>query len=231
MAETLASIGYGSRFEVSQDNGATWFEVAEVFDITPPSDTVDMIDATHMQSPDRTREFIPGLIDPGEASFEMNFLPGSTSDAKIREIKASLARVRCRLTFPNNATWTFSAQVSGYEPAVPNDDKMTATVTFRVTGSYVPAPAAAPVNTVLPAISGVAQDGEILTVWPGVWSGAPTFAYQWKADGTNISSATGASYTAVTGDVSKAISVAVTATNAAGSQSATSGETADVIAA
>lgn len=93
MAETAASIGYGSFFHISEDNGATWIELAEVFDITPPNDTVDEIDATHMQSPNRTREFIPGLIDPGEASFEMNFVPGSASDLKVAALKVAGARV------------------------------------------------------------------------------------------------------------------------------------------
>ncbi|AHK42211.1 putative major tail protein V [Ensifer adhaerens OV14] len=230
MAETLASIGYGSFFHVSQDDGATWIELAEVFDITPPSDTVDVVDATHMQSPNRTREFISGLSDPGEASFEMNFVPGSASDAKIREIRTAGSRVKCRITFPNSVKWIFSGLVTGYEPAVPTDDKMTATVTFKVTGSYTSTPAAAPVNSVLPAISGVAQVGQVLTAFAGVWSGAPTFAYQWKKGGVNIAGGINPTYTPVGGDVGAAITVAVTATNTAGSATATSAATPNVLA-
>ena len=231
MAETDASIGYGSVFDISEDNGSTWTTLAEVFDITPPNDTVDEIDATHMQSPNRTREFIPGLIDPGEASFEMNFVPGSASDLKIASLKGAGTRVKCRITFPNSVSWTFSGWVSGYEPAVPTDDKMTATVTWRVTGSTVSTPAAAPTNSVLPAVSGIAQEGAILTAWEGVWTGSPTFTYSWEADGTPISGATGKTYTPVTGNIGDPITVVVTGTNAAGSASAESVATADVIAA
>lgn len=136
MAETEALLGYGSRFEVSLDDGQTWEEVAEVYDITPPSDNVATVDATHMQSPNRTREFILGLIDPGEASFSMNFIPGAEGDEVIQSIREHGERVRCRITFPNLYAWTFSGLLTGYEPAVPTDDKMTATVTFKVTGSY-----------------------------------------------------------------------------------------------
>ncbi|MEW9838236.1 phage tail tube protein [Mesorhizobium marinum] len=88
---TDAAIGYGSVFEVSTNGGSSWTEIAEVFSITPPSDTVDVIDATHMASPNRTREFVLGLQDPGEASFEMNFVPGSASDAYIQARKAAPA--------------------------------------------------------------------------------------------------------------------------------------------
>lgn len=231
MPETQASIGYGTFFHISEDDGATWTEVAEVYDVTPPNDTVDEIDATHMQSPNRTREFIPGLIDPGEASFEMNFVPGSPSDMKISVLKISGARVKCRVTFPNAVKWVFSAWVSGYEPAVPTDDKMTATVTWRVTGSTVSTPAAAPTNTALPAIGGVAQVGQTLTAYPGEWTGSPTFAYVWKNEGVAIPGAIAKTYVPVVGDVGDNITVTVTGTNAAGNASATSVETAAVIAA
>lgn len=137
MAETEASIGYGSLFAVSTDDGATWTDLAEVSNITPPSSTIDMIDATHMQSPNSDREFIIGLNDPGEASFEMNFVPGSVSDLLIQEVKLARERIKCRITFPNAVTWTFSGLLMTYEPAVPTDDKMTATVTFKVSGSTV----------------------------------------------------------------------------------------------
>jgi photosystem II stability/assembly factor-like uncharacterized protein len=45
-----ALIGYGSLLEISTDGGSTWDDIAEVFSITPPSSSVDIIDVTHMQS-------------------------------------------------------------------------------------------------------------------------------------------------------------------------------------
>lgn len=231
MADTQASIGYGTFFHISEDLGATWTEMAEVYDITAPNDSVDEVDATHMQSPNRTREFIPGLIDPGEASFEMNFVPGSPSDLKIAALKTAGTRVRCRITFPNAVAWTFTGWVSGYEPAVPTDDRMTASVTWRVSGSTVATPAAAPTNTVLPAISGIAQEAEVLTAWEGVWTGSPTFAYQWEADGVAVPGATGKTFSPATGNIGDVITVVVTGSNAAGSAPAESVGTTAVIGA
>lgn len=229
MAETQAAIGYGSLFAVSTDNGATYVDLAEVNSITPPSSAFDMVDATHMQSPNGDREFIIGLNDPGEASFEMNFVPGSAADLKIQEVKAAREKVKCRITFPNGVTWTFSGLLMTYEPAVPTDDKMTASVSWKVSGSTVTGATAAPTNTLLPAISGTAKDGQVLTAIPGVWTGSPLFTYQWKKGASNISGATGENYTVATGDVGSAISVVVTGTNSAGNASATSGPTADVV--
>lgn len=225
-----AMIGYSTYFHISQDIGSSWIEMGEVFDITPPSDTVDQVDVTHMQSPNRRREFVSGLSDPGSASFEMNFVPGSASDLKIQEIRGTGEQVLCRITFPNSVTWQFTGQVESYEPAVPTEDKMTASVSFKVSGSTVATAASAPVNSVLPAISGVAQVGQTLTAWEGVWSQAATFTYQWEADGAPISGATSKTYVPVVGQIADVITVVVTATNSAGNASAESVGTAAVIA-
>lgn len=82
----------------------------------------------------------------------------------------------------------------------------------------------APVNTVAPAITGTAQEGETVTCSTGTWTGTPTitYAYQWKRNGSNIGSATNSTYVLVTADVSQSITCQVTATNGSGSASATS---------
>lgn len=80
----------------------------------------------------------------------------------------------------------------------------------------------APINTVAPALSGTAQEGQTLTCSTGTWSGSPTYSYQWKRNGNNIGSATNSTYTLVTADVGQSIKCTVTATNALGSTNADS---------
>lgn len=89
-----------------------------------------------------------------------------------------------------------------------------------------------PRNTVAPAISGTAQVGQTLTVTNGTWTGnSATYVRQWRANGVNISGATGTTYAPVVGDVGKVITCVVTATNSTGSVSAASNATAAVVAA
>jgi hypothetical protein len=80
------------------------------------------------------------------------------------------------------------------------------------------------VNTVAPAITGTAQEGQTVTCSTGTWTGTPTitYSYQWKRNGSNITSATNSTYTLVTADVSQSITCTVTATNSVGSASASS---------
>jgi predicted secreted protein len=229
---TNARIGYDTKFAIEDAVGSGVFvELAEVFTVTPPSGTIDQIDATHMQSADRTREFIPGLKDPGSASAEMNYVPFSATDQRLSALEISGETLSMRITYPNGVTVTFPASVESYEKAIPLDDKMTAVITLKVSGAVVMAAAAAPTNTTLPAISGVAQVGVTLTAWEGIWTGSPSFTYQWLADAVAISGATGKTYVPVVGQITDVITVTVTGTNTAGSASATSVATAAVIAA
>jgi predicted secreted protein len=131
--ESQAMIGYGMIFACSADGGTTYVDVAEVYDITPPSEATETVDVTHSQSPGRYREFIEALIDGGECTFSMNFVPGSASDKLIRAQRGQ-GRIPCRITFPNGVEWRFKGVRTGYQPAAPLDDKMTADVTYKISG-------------------------------------------------------------------------------------------------
>lgn len=217
---TDAKLGYGSKYEIYISG--SFEQMGEVTEITPGESTTERVQATHMSSPGRRHEYIAGMIESGEASFAINWIPGNTTDTRIRALQASGATAEHRITFPNGVRVTFEAQVTGFAKVLPLEDRMTATVTVAISGDETWDSEAAPVNSVLPAISGELDEGDVLTAYEGVWSGAPTFAYQWKNAGVNIGGATSRTYTIVAGDAGDAITVAVTATNTAGNATATS---------
>lgn len=134
-----ALLGYSTRVLIeSLDSPNQFYDFLEVFNVTPPSETADQVDVTHNQSPDRRREFIAGLVDGGEMSFEMNWIPGNDSDDRLMEIFAAdpdERRRTLRIIYPNSIVDTFDAELTGYEKTVVTDDKMTATVTFKVSGA------------------------------------------------------------------------------------------------
>ncbi|MFD3452231.1 hypothetical protein ACFWVC_08615 [Streptomyces sp. NPDC058691] len=69
--------------------------------------------------------------------------------------------------------------------------------------------------TTAPAIKGTVRVGEKLTASPGSWSATPeAYAYQWKADGTAISGATGSTYTVPSSLLGTKLSLTVTARRA-----------------
>jgi hypothetical protein len=87
-----------------------------------------------------------------------------------------------------------------------------------------------PVNTVAPVISGSAEVGANLTSTTGTWSFSPTsFAYQWRANTTAIANATANVFTLTSTQLGANITCNVTATNIAGSATATSNSLGPVV--
>lgn len=131
-----ARIGYDSSYHISNgDSPETFEEIGEVFNITPGEESTDRVDVTHYKSPDRRREFIAGLIDPGEATFEINWVPGNETDEFIRDLRTSGETRTHKIRFPNGVTVSFDAIILSYSKAIPLDDKMTATITVAVSGA------------------------------------------------------------------------------------------------
>jgi hypothetical protein len=165
----------------------------------------------------------------------------------IPVVSASLGAVGIALAAGANPQFTFSTDepgatfqcsVDGGAATACSSPKTTTglapgqhTVTI-VSTFTVPTPA--PTNTAQPTISGTTQQGQKLTADPGTWTGSPTYSYEWQdctsAGCTNISGATGSTYTLQASDVGKTVDVIVTGMNAGGTASATSAETNTVTA-
>lgn len=110
-------------------NGVSYVPVAEVTMATPPQYSRDAIEATHMGSPNAFREYIPGLLDAGEATIEINYVPAAV-DPILTAMRAGLGQFR--ITYPNGTTYTFSGIITAYTPETPMDGKLAATITIKV---------------------------------------------------------------------------------------------------
>lgn len=136
---TQVTTGFGTLFATGDGgNPETFTTLAELTNVPPPSLSRDSIDASHQQSPDEWREFIPGMKDAGEISLEFNLIPGGPTMAEIVaefSLSGSAAIKNRRVTFPDGSRWDFSAFVTGFEQGAPIDDKMAGTVTLKITGA------------------------------------------------------------------------------------------------
>lgn len=142
MPESDATVGYGARFGIEGGTPGTYVYVAEVASITPPGWTRDTVDVTHLESPDSAKEYIGGMVEGGEASVTINFVPSATDALETAFLAGS---GNYRILFPSGTVaLDFAGIVTGYEMGdVVADDKMSATFTVKATG--LPA-----LNTVTP---------------------------------------------------------------------------------
>jgi len=136
MAVSEGDIGYGTLLEVrsGESTSDAYVEIAEVTDLTPPSDSVDEVETTHMQSPDGAKEFTPGLTDSGSMSVTINYVPGSETDEFILAWKASKEKRQTKITYVSGRTQEITTWVKTYNQAVPVQGVMSATLELRCTG-------------------------------------------------------------------------------------------------
>ena len=128
----MAITGNGTTF--SYDGGA----VADVLSISTPSVSTAEIDTTNIGSIHRT--YIAGTIDSGQMTVEIMYDPNSDTDledAWDNTATAAPVEKACVITFADagTATFTFNAILVGFSASVAIDDKVTASITLRVSGA------------------------------------------------------------------------------------------------
>jgi predicted secreted protein len=123
----------------------TYVALANVSNIGGPGLSRETIDVTAHDSPNAYRQFVGGLKDPGEISFDINYDP-LVHDTLVADLDltASGGAKNWKITWPKSTgqvtagnTWTFPAIMTGFEPGAPIDDKLSASVTLKVSGKPV----------------------------------------------------------------------------------------------
>lgn len=131
----MADIGYGATFEIGDGASPEVFtEVAEVVSITPPGATVEKIDTTHLQSPNRYREKVASIKDSSDVSFTVNATPANL--VVLYGALSSTKNFRIDSNTELDTRWSFAGFISDVAPGeLSNDDRLTVEVTVTVTGA------------------------------------------------------------------------------------------------
>lgn len=138
MAATTGTSGFGTLLKAG--NGATsetFTTIAEVRNIGGPNITLELLEATHMESPTGFREWLPSFKDGGEVPFEVNFLPANSGHKAITTDIANRTRRNFKIVWPNTAatTWSFSGYYTQFQPSAGVGDMLSASITIKITGS------------------------------------------------------------------------------------------------
>ncbi len=129
---TLLKIGNGASPEV-------FATVAELRTISGPKLTADTIDVTTHNTPTPFRRYIAGLLDGGEVTFDINFIPTETTHSYSTGLLGDMVnRVRrnFKIVWPDLAqtTWLLPTVITGFETSSDPADVLQASVTLKVAG-------------------------------------------------------------------------------------------------
>ncbi len=134
MAASAASAGFGTTFAY-MSAADTYTSLAEVLSVTPPSISVETIDATHMGSDDGFREFIASLKDGGECTVNLNYVEAS---ATLLQTLVLAGMETFKITFPGSSTVVFTGIPTAFTfDDVVIDDKIAMSLTIKVSGKHV----------------------------------------------------------------------------------------------
>jgi hypothetical protein len=134
--KTQATIGYGTVIRIGVGPGPTWTTLQHVMDVEWPMAEADEHEATAMDSPDRTKEYIGGLNDNGEVTIPMNWVPGSPTDTVLTAIQQSGELVQIEFTANKAGATpeTYSGFCKRYSRTSPVNGIQTAEAGFRING-------------------------------------------------------------------------------------------------
>lgn len=115
--------------------GEDYLPIANLTTLSGPGISREAIEVTAHNSPDQWDEYVPGIKRSGEVSCDANWDPAEHDGILEGDFSVRTAR-GYRIVWPDplETTWTFKAFLTGYEPDAPHDDKLSASLTFKLTG-------------------------------------------------------------------------------------------------
>lgn len=109
--------------------------VAEVKSINGPSMQTGVAEKTHMESLNNTKEFLPTLIDPGELTFNANFLPANASQLSVKTAMVNRTLKNFKIVWTDAAatTWAFAGYITGLAPSAEMEGPLAVALTVKLT--------------------------------------------------------------------------------------------------
>ena len=129
---STAKAGVGTLFR--RWSGTAWVNIAEINSISGPNMSRDTIDVTSLDSTGGYREFIPGFRDGGTVQLAMNFIRASYDTMQTDFESDDTHNYEIVLPDDENTSVEFTGIVTELPLEIPPDDKITMSVSIKVSG-------------------------------------------------------------------------------------------------
>lgn len=133
---TEAQLGYTTSLQrgTGAAGSPTYSDIGEVTDLTVWDASRDSVEVTNHRSPGFSVENIPGLIDWGSCSFELNFVPSAQITQDLLDDFKSAGNHPWRVLFPDGTAVEFLAALISYSVTAPVKDVMKGSFELKVSG-------------------------------------------------------------------------------------------------
>lgn len=135
MSTTGVNIGWGAKIRIGRGPTPTFTALVGLGDFDFPQAQAEDIDVTSHSSPNRTKEYIPGIIDNGELTVPIDYIPNSDQDKLLRFLQQTGEMIQIEIT-PAGVTTPeiYAGYVRQYQRSAPVQGKSTGTLGFRING-------------------------------------------------------------------------------------------------
>lgn len=131
--------GFAGTFKT--EISAVYTTVAQVRDINGPNMSRDTIEVTQRDSTGQAKEYLAGLLENGEVTFDLVYDPDSATHSAsaaggLITLLAAGTLNNFRVSFADSTatTATFAGLVTGFQPTMPLNGAQTASVTIKISG-------------------------------------------------------------------------------------------------
>ena len=113
----------------------TFDTIPEIKSFTGPGGAAAVIDVTDLSSTGKEKRM--GLMDEGQLTFTMHYIPTETQHIALRTARATRVETKFQLVFTDDSpatTWEFSGFVTNFSTSGAVDGVIEANVTIEITG-------------------------------------------------------------------------------------------------
>lgn len=115
----------------------SYVAVGRVKSITGPQVQKEQVEVTTLDSTGGFKEFLSGIKDPGQATFDIVFDPANNQHLGIRADSLALSAAAMRnwkIVWTNGETVYFQGEVLGYNRSTEPNTPLTASITVQISG-------------------------------------------------------------------------------------------------
>ncbi len=124
-------IGAGTKLYRSND-GTVWEQIAKVLDLSPPSITRGSSEKTYLEDTNNAKSFEPGMLEPGECEFALEWDKGDAMQAKLKADLLTKSNFHYGIRFPDDSFDKFEGHITDWGKELPKEETIQRKVKIKL---------------------------------------------------------------------------------------------------